>query len=131
MRLITVFLASLLLVVATLSSAMSQTAQLVASSDSAGARSKAVGDAEESNAVKTSPAESVPEPAVWVHLRDGRRFQVDDLTEQRDGFWFRRGNISTFLEREKVARVERVAAIKEDALSDPLRGSGGRPRCDD
>jgi hypothetical protein len=124
MRRITIFLASLLMVVAAFSSASSQTGEKAPAADSSGSPTKPVGVGEESNAIKTPAAESAPEPAVWVHLLDGRRFQVDDLTEERDGFWFKRGNISTFLEREKVARVERISALEANDVSDSLSGSG-------
>lgn len=119
MRRISISLASLLMVVAAFSSAWSQTGEKVGSSPQ-----KSMSDAEESTAERTTDAESPAEPVVWIHLIDGRRVQVDELLESAAGFWFKRGNISTFLDREKIVRVERVSAIKTESGADPLRGSG-------
>src|SRR5687768_15750328 len=124
MRRISISLATLLMVVAAFSSAWSQTGEKVATDSPDRSQAKPKGAIEESTGALPTTAQLPLEPAVWIHLIDGRRFQADDLTEQRDGFWFKRGNISTFLEREKVARVERVSAIKDIPLTDPLRGSG-------
>jgi hypothetical protein len=120
MRPITIFLASLLIIVGASSSAWSQTGDKVARQESVNSQQKPGSDAEESVGVAESPSE----PVVWVHLIDGRRFQVDDLTESLDGFWYKLGNISTFLERTRVARVERVSAPEPKLATDPLRGSG-------
>ncbi len=114
---------SLLMVVAAFSSAWSQTGEKVATEGQNTSQPKPISEAAESNGARTTVAESPSEPVVWVHLVDGRRFQVDELMEQRDGFWFKRGNISTFLDRDKVARVERVSAIKPNTLTDPSPGS--------
>jgi hypothetical protein len=124
MRRITIFLAPLLIVVVAYSCARSQTNEKVAQDGSARSQPKPIRDAEESKGPRTTGPESPLESAVSLHLIDGRRFQVDELTEQRDGFWFKRGNISTFLEREKVAHVERISALKDAPLADLLRGSG-------
>lgn len=112
------------MVLATFSSAWSQTGEKVGPQGPASDQLKATSDAAETNEVKTKDAESPEEPAVWIHLVDGRRRQVDELTEQVDGFWYKSGNVTTFLEREKVARVERITATKPDSGADPLRGTG-------
>jgi hypothetical protein len=164
MRPITIFLTSLLIVVATFSSALSQTGEKVAGTGPAnsqpetksetGEKVAGTGPANSQPETKsetgekvagTGPANSQPgttsetgavngertkvvqspeEPAVWVHLVDGRRFQVDDLMESADGFWYRRGNVSTFLERAKIARVERISAVDPKSADDSLRGAG-------
>ena len=31
---------------------------------------------------------------------------VDEVTESTDGYWYKRGNVSTFLDRAKVVRIE-------------------------
>lgn len=123
MRRITTFLASLLMVVAAFSSVRSQTGEIGAQGPG-GSQPKPMVDAEESTEGRTPALEAPSEPAVWLHLRDGRRIQVDDLAEQHDGFWFKRGNISTFLDRSKVARVERISALDPKSATEPLRGSG-------
>jgi Zn-finger nucleic acid-binding protein len=47
------------------------------------------------------------EPTVWIHLKGGAEMEVDEATETADGVWYRRGNITVFIERERVERVER------------------------
>lgn len=122
MRLATIFLASLLMVLAGFSSAWGQNGEKVVPEGRGSSPQKS--DAEESIGVRTTAAETPAEPVVWVHLIDGRRVQVDEVKEITDGFLFKRGNISTFLERAEVARVERVSAIKTNDVNDSLRGSG-------
>ena len=45
--------------------------------------------------------------AIWIYLNGGARLQVDEVNETTDGAWYRRGNISMFLDRERIARIER------------------------
>lgn len=117
------FLAAVLMVCAALSSAWSQTVE-IGPQGPVGSQPKSTSEAEETTEVRTTAAESPAEPAVWIHLIGGRRIQVDELREIADGFWYKQGNISTFLERARVARVERVSATKPISLTDPLRNSG-------
>jgi hypothetical protein len=64
---------------------------------------------------KTSPAEVVaakpatpPAPlAIWIYLNGGARLRVDEVNETTDGAWYKTGNISMFLDRERIARIER------------------------
>jgi soluble lytic murein transglycosylase-like protein len=44
---------------------------------------------------------------VWIHLVGGARFRVDEVQETADGAWYSRGNLSIFMERERIARIER------------------------
>ena len=54
------------------------------------------------------PTPTVTTPAnVWIHLVGGARFRVDDVQETADGAWYSRGNLSIFMERERIARIER------------------------
>ncbi len=116
------FLAAVLIVVASFSSAWSQTGEKVGPQAPDSSQPKPTNDAEETNGARTTAAESPEEPAIFVHLVGGRRLQVDELMESADGFWYKRGNISTFLERARVTRVERVSAIKPISVPDPLPG---------
>ena len=51
---------------------------------------------------------AAPAPAnVWIHLVGGARFRVDTVQETTDGAWYSRGNLSIFMERERIARIER------------------------
>jgi LysM repeat protein len=42
-----------------------------------------------------------------IHLVGGARFSVDEVRETSDGAWYSRGNLSIFIERERIARIER------------------------
>lgn len=52
-----------------------------------------------------APVETAP-LAIWIYLDGGARMRVDEVSETTDGAWFRRGNLSMFLERERIARIE-------------------------
>jgi soluble lytic murein transglycosylase-like protein len=52
----------------------------------------------------TAPAEPLP---IWIYLNGGARVRVDEVNETTDGAWYKRGNLSMFLERERIARIER------------------------
>lgn len=73
---------------------------------------------------KVSAAPPQPQPApeksLWIYLVGGARFKVDDVNETADGAWYHRGSVSAFLDRERIARIER-----EDAGSTPA-GFRGR-----
>ena len=67
---------------------------------------------------KSSPAKAVaakpaapttpPAPlAIWIYLDGGARMRVDEVSETSDGAWYRRGNLSMFLDRARIARIER------------------------
>ena len=69
-------------------------------------------------AVKPAPAKSPsadasaaakpPAPlAIWIYLNGGARLRVEEVNETADGAWYRSGNISMFLDRERIARIER------------------------
>lgn len=80
------------------------------------------GESAETNKVDAASAED--EAQTWIHLADGRRIQVAEVTEKSDGVWFKVGNVTTFVDRERVVRVERTSTKKPDAANEPLRGSG-------
>jgi hypothetical protein len=56
-------------------------------------------------AAKT-PADTAPLP-IWIYLNGGARMRVEEVSETTDGAWYRRGNVSMFLDRERIARIER------------------------
>ena len=60
----------------------------------------------------------------WMHLVGGRRTQVDDVTEASDGFWYRRGNLTTFIDRARVERIERSTDPRLVPLSETFDGKG-------
>jgi murein DD-endopeptidase MepM/ murein hydrolase activator NlpD len=71
---------------------------------------------------------SVP---IWIYLNGGARVRVDEVTETNDGAWFRRGNLSMFLERERIARIERNAPGTEVDRWQARDWTTGNARLDD
>jgi LysM repeat protein len=67
-----------------------------------------------------SPAKPAQEKSLWIYLVGGARFKVDDVNETAEGAWYHRGTISVFVDRERIARIDR-----EDSGSAP---SGFRGR---
>lgn len=56
----------------------------------------------------TSPAPVPAQPlAIWIYLNGGARLLVEEVNETTDGAWYRRGNVSMFIDRERIARIER------------------------
>ena len=41
-----------------------------------------------------------------IVLATGNTLLVDEVNESSDGYWYKRGNITTFLDRERVTRIE-------------------------
>jgi transglycosylase-like protein with SLT domain len=54
-----------------------------------------------------APAAPTTPLAIWIYLDGGARMRVDEVNETTDGAWYRRGNVSMFLDRERIARIER------------------------
>ncbi|HEX8353408.1 MAG TPA: lytic transglycosylase domain-containing protein [Pyrinomonadaceae bacterium] len=63
--------------------------------------------------------------AVWIHLVGGAKMEVDEASEGAEGVWFKRGNISTFIERARIDRVERERVRPEEVAA---TAAGGAPR---
>src|SRR5437763_8646987 len=90
-------------------------------------------DAKKSSGVKTKEAKgaseaSVVTPAgddarqkgegaqdVWIYLVGGAKMEVDEANESAEGVWYKRGNISTFIERARVDHIERERVLPETA----------------
>lgn len=61
---------------------------------------------------------------ITIVLKDGPLL-VDEVTEDADGYWYKRGNISTFLDRARVIRIEPPKSADEEAASeDVVEGKG-------
>ena len=57
---------------------------------------------------KTEEAKTAVEPGpVLIYFVGGGRVEVEEVAEADGGLWFRRGNLSAFVERARVERVER------------------------
>jgi Zn-finger nucleic acid-binding protein len=57
--------------------------------------------------VKPDEAKAAEVQSVWIYLVGGAKMEVDEASEDARGVWYKRGNISTFIERVRVERVER------------------------
>ena len=57
-------------------------------------------------------------------LKGDRPLVVDEVSESSDGYWFKRGNVTTFIDRDRVIRVDypKPPAAAEDPA--PLEGKG-------
>jgi len=56
--------------------------------------------------------------AVWIFLVGGAKMEVDEASEGADGVWFKRGNISTFIEKARVDHIERERVEPEETAAD-------------
>src|SRR5690349_12387145 len=54
----------------------------------------------------TAPTKPTAPEQIWIHLVDGAKFRVDQVQEQADGAWYSRQNVSIFLPKERLARIE-------------------------
>ena len=64
--------------------------------------------AEAAKTAATAPSQPA-KPAnlpIWIHLVDGAKFRVDQVQEAADGAWYSRNNVSIFLARERIVRIE-------------------------
>lgn len=83
-----------------------------------------VKDAKASSEVSVVNASVVTAPkveevqTVWIYLIGGAKMEVDEASEGADGVWFKRGNISTFIEKSRVERIERERAAPEEVAAD-------------
>jgi hypothetical protein len=59
-----------------------------------------------------------------IILKGDRPLIVDEVSESTDGYWYKRGNITTFLDRERVVRVEYPKPPTEEKPAQPLEGTG-------
>ncbi len=75
---------------------------------------------------QTKTETTTPEK-ITIVLADGPLL-VDEITEAADGYWYKRGNMSKFLDRERVIRIERPKPPEEKpaaADDDVVEGLGG------
>jgi soluble lytic murein transglycosylase-like protein len=60
-------------------------------------------------------------PTVWIYLVGGARMEVDEATEGAEGVWYRRGNLSIFIERARIERVERELPAEAETNGAPSK----------
>ena len=56
-----------------------------------------------------------------IVLATGNTLLVDEVSESSDGYWYKRGNITTFLDRDRVTRIEHPKPEGEAATPEPAR----------
>jgi len=54
---------------------------------------------------KDKAKDEAPQQITLV-LATGNTLLVDEVSESSDGYWYKRGNITTFLDRDRVTRIE-------------------------
>src|SRR5258705_5990981 len=45
--------------------------------------------------------------STWIYLVGGAKFKVDEVKETADGAWYQRANLLSFLDRNRIDRIER------------------------
>jgi hypothetical protein len=63
-------------------------------------------------------------PAVTLILVGSGPLVVDEVSEASDGFWYKRGNVTTFIDRNRVVRVEYPKPPASETSSEPIEGNG-------
>lgn len=78
-------------------------------------------------ATKAAPALIGPSDnqSIRIYLVGGGQMLVDEVRTAADGFWYKRGNVTTLLEKTRVERIERPEDIRATAPSETLEGSWG------
>jgi Transglycosylase SLT domain len=70
-----------------------------------------------------------PNP-IWIYLVDGAKFRVDQVQEQADGAWYNRQNVSIFLPKERISRIEYEAPNSPAATTKNADWTSGSPTID-
>ncbi|HJP91558.1 MAG TPA: hypothetical protein VJ875_06355 [Pyrinomonadaceae bacterium] len=52
-------------------------------------------------------------PKVWIDLKDATRLEVDEVWEQGDDVWFRKGSVTLRIERSRVKEIVRKTSSKQ------------------
>src|SRR5215203_353498 len=66
-----------------------------------------------------APAKEEAPQQITLVLATGHSLLVDEVSENSDGYWYKRGNITTFLDRERVTRIEHPKPEGEAKASAP------------
>src|SRR5258705_13940185 len=77
---------------------------------------------ESKEASKTPPLEE--KSTVTIFLAQGGPIVVDEVAESNDGFWYKRGNVTTFLERARVERIEYPKPPGPIVATEAVEGTG-------
>jgi soluble lytic murein transglycosylase-like protein len=92
------------------------------------ARLSDAGAATTGETARTTPV-AAPARPIWINLVGGARFEVDEANESPEGVWYKRGNLSIFLERARIERIERESdEVKADREETAVVRAGRRER---
>ena len=69
---------------------------------------------------KDNKKDETPQQLTIV-LATGNTLLVDEVSEGSDGYWYKRGNITTFLDRDRVTRIDHPKPEGEPATPAPAR----------
>jgi hypothetical protein len=124
MQLLTRYLCTALILMAAFSSAAGQAGEQVRGTEQDTRATSQMQDVAMEKKNAHTP-DVVPDgPMIWIHLVGRRRIQVDDVIERGEGIWYKRGNVSTFVDRARVERIERTEDANPNSPSDSFEGSG-------
>ncbi|HWS86124.1 MAG TPA: lytic transglycosylase domain-containing protein [Pyrinomonadaceae bacterium] len=96
----------------------SRVREVVKAAAAAAKEAKAAGESSVVKAADEATRKAEEVQTVWIHLVGGAKMEVDEASEGADGVWFRRGNISTFVEKARVERIERERLAPEEVAAD-------------
>lgn len=74
--------------------------------------------AEKPAAETAAVADNTNPPAadsIWVVLKGGARMKVDEVTQDADGAWCRRGNFSVLITSDRIDRIETESTLAQPA----------------
>jgi len=74
-------------------------------------------------AVNNTPENKTEASAISIELVGGGRLEVEELRETSDGFWYKRGGVTTLLDPKRVARIQRPSSGETTAASTPAQDS--------
>lgn len=61
---------------------------------------------------------------VTIALVGGGQIIADEVSESNDGFWYKRGTVSTFIDRSKVEQIKRPSTANSQAPVTVITGNG-------
>ena len=70
-------------------------------------------------------------PSFWIYLKDGARMKVDEVTESGARALYRRGNLSIFIERDLISRIEREMPGAKRSVWSERGWTTGKPVIDE
>jgi len=79
--------------------------------------------------VVSQPPKATTNP-IWIHLVDGARFRVDEVQEAADGAWYTRNNVSIFLAKERIVRIEHEIPGSPASARSNMDWASGNPAID-